>query len=102
MNEISFGKKVELSLDKEEGLSLYNTNIGNECPGGFFSPMKRVWWVIEHEAGKYPFTLCQLCYHNNKFGEKDASIKDTLKPKFLQGIGCCCDGLKAVEAFPFS
>ena len=103
MTNISFGKKVDLSLAKDEGLVLYNSGINNECPGGVFSPSKRVWWVIHNttETEKYSYTLCQTCYHNNVFGEKDESIKDQLKPVFLQGICCCCDGIKSNEGFPF-
>lgn len=102
MTAIMFGKKTEFTLEKEEGLSLYNSGIGNECPGGLFSPLKKVWWIIESETIGYPYTLCQTCYHNNRFGEKDASIKEQLIPRFLQGIGCCCDGIVVNEAFPFT
>jgi hypothetical protein len=93
--------KVKIYLDEYEADALYKTGLNNECPGGVFYPQKKVWWIIENPDGSLPYTLCQSCYHNNEFGEKDATIKPTLKPVLMKGMHCCCDGITSNDAFPF-
>lgn len=102
MTSMSYTKSVKIYLEKEEADALYTTGINNECPAGFFTPMRKVWWVIESDDGSLPYTLCQTCYHENHFGEENESVKDMLKPIMMAGMPCSCEGVKYVDAFPIN
>lgn len=101
--KISYGKKAKIELSVEEANLLYTCEKANStnCPGGYFYHYKKVWWIIHDEHNHMPYTLCQSCYNNNKFGYDTIDIKPKLKPYLLQGYGCCCDGVKKEDAFPY-
>jgi len=91
-----------IPLKKEEADALYSTGIGNNCPYKYFNPEKKVWWVISGPNGNLPYTLCQDCYHSNRFGQKDESIKDEIVPLLLVNVPCNCDGRSIQEGFPIN
>ena len=91
-----------IKLDTEEAEALYATSINNECPYKCYYSGKRVWWAIIESSKSLPYTLCQDCYHNNRFGDKDISIKKNLKPIMICNIACNCDGVKLLDGFPIT
>lgn len=101
MNQL-LSKRIIIEIRNEEAEALYGTGINNECPYKHYNPDRKIWWALMGPGGRLPFTLCQECYHNNIFGDKDASIKPLLKPLLLVGVPCNCDGRKMTEGFPIN
>lgn len=98
-------KSKIVKLDKSEAdvlYDLYEKNDNNFCPAGMFCPDKKIWWVSSKENVEehLSYTLCQKCYRNNNFGDKDESIKEELEPYIMDGVGCSCDGVTYQDAFP--
>jgi hypothetical protein len=94
--------KAVIRLREEEAEALYKTGINNSCPYKYFSPQRKVWWAIADQNGNFPYTICQDCYHNNNFGDKDISIKKDLAPVMLVNMPCNCDSRKTEEGFPIN
>jgi hypothetical protein len=86
-------------LRREEAEALYNTSFDITCPLKMHVSARKVWWVISSQ-GQLPYTLCQECYHNNRFGLKTSEIKESLEPIILGGIPCNCDGRSIEESYP--
>lgn len=94
--------KTMITLNKSEADALYSTGINNDCPYKYFDSNRKVWWSIIGESGDLPYTLCQNCYHNDNFGEKDSSIKEQLVPLMLVNVLCNCDGKTMEDGFPIN
>ncbi|AYV80650.1 MAG: hypothetical protein Harvfovirus4_14 [Harvfovirus sp.] len=104
MNINLSGQKVMIKLEAEEAEALYGTKINTQCPVKYYDGTKKVWWVIhgENDDASLPYTICQDCYHEGRFGEKDASVKKDLKAVMLVNLLCNCDGRKLFDGFPIS
>ena len=97
--------KKMVMLTNEEAEAFYNSGQFNECPYKYYTPRRKIWWaVIESIPGSedsLPYTLCQDCFHNNRFGEmEDPNIKNKLVPILTMNVGCNCDGRTTEESFP--
>ena len=95
--------EIIIPLDIEEAEAFYASGIGNSCPFKYFTSERKIWWVIQDANDKFPYTLCQDCYHSNS--EKvynDKPIKDKLKSVMLMNILCCCDGVTDMQGFPIN
>lgn len=89
-------------LTPEEAKLLYNPIIDIECPFRYYTDARKVWWAIIDIGSRnsLPYTICQDCYHNNRFGYNyDPNIKDQLVPILTTNIRCNCDGRTIEESY---
>lgn len=91
-----------IRLTYEEACVLWEMNNEsnlNSCPGGYHTPERKIWWGLMI-SGKFIYSICQTCYHNNRFGNNNMTIKSQLKPYIVENMLCNCDGLTEEEAYP--
>jgi hypothetical protein len=93
-------KSYAFQLKSEEAEALYAPQFDIECPLKLHIPSRKIWWVPQNSNGHFPYTLCQECYHLNRFGSKNEDIKELLEPVMLSGIPCNCDGRTIDESYP--
>ena len=94
--------KITIELTKSEANAFYKSNIGNDCPLKYFIPFRKIFWTLSTNNNPLSYTVCQNCYHNNKFGDKDISIKDKLKPYMVINAPCNCDGITNEKGLPIN
>lgn len=98
-----YKQKSAIEITPEEAEALYSTGISNKCNYSYPYSKKKVWWAISQEDNLiFPFTICQECYHLNRFGYENASIKQDLRPFLICGTHCTCDGRKQDESNPIN
>ena len=101
-----FNTRVMIEMKKEEAEALYKSGINNDCPSKYYNPARKIWWSIPDPKGRLPYTLCQECYHSNRFGEYNSkditTFKESLVPMLINGIPCNCDGTTQTQGFPIN
>jgi len=93
--------KYYISISEKEALEFYKEKYASDCPFKYFTSDKKIWWAVIN-GDNLPYTLCNDCYFNNRFGDSDVSIKLQLKPIFTYNLSCNCDGRTFDESFPLN
>lgn len=90
-------------LTKEEAEILYKYGDKKECPLKYHTNERRIWWVFEkylNSESPVPYSFCDECYYNNKFGTYGSDVKSTLVPILTDQMPCNCDASSHASSYP--